>query len=194
MPRLIFATCALLILLFQDLVGEERSEKTGFRKVTWGMTKHEVMATEPGSPAADTPELLGYSGKVAEFPVMILYRFSDDRLVGGGYSFQQEYINKNSYITDYESLKSTLIGLYGDPTEDQTVWKSDLFRKDPNNWGMAVSVGNLAYRSEWQAGATKIVLTLAGENFELELLMFFYGPEFDTLMRDEREREARQNF
>jgi hypothetical protein len=48
-------------------------------------------------------------------------------------------------------------------------WQSDLYQDDPNEWGFAVSHGDLSIFTSWEDADSKITLGLHGDNFEVHL-------------------------
>jgi hypothetical protein len=92
-----------------------------FRKTTWGMTKAQVLATEPLKPVIRDDEagltVVAYkSVTVAGMTGNLVYIFAEDKLVRAKYMFEEEHSNKTDHITDYETLDDTLGEKYGKPS------------------------------------------------------------------------------
>jgi len=141
-----------------------------FRNVAWGMTRAEVLAIEKeGRYLAQSGNQLLYDDlKVEGLDTLLSYNFNiEGKLYSAGYRFQQQHSNPTIYIYDYNNVKDKLIETYGAPSSDKIVWADDLWKDDPNNWGMAVITGYLIYLAEWQTEATEIALFLSGDNYEV---------------------------
>ena len=145
-----------------------------FRGVTWGMTVDEVKQIEPGKVLDENENMFVYAVTIAGKEAFLFYKHMNDRVIGGGYSFQEKYADKNAYISDYEDLKNQLIGEYGGPNSDEVIWKNNLYREDLDKHGAAVGKGYLVYWADWNAGNTRIELALHGNN-DLHVLAMKYN-------------------
>jgi hypothetical protein len=108
-------------------------------------------------------------------PCLISYYFAENQLVAGRYIFLSEHSNKNLYINDYDDIKESLIKKYGQPNVDRPVWNNDLYKNDPSEWGMAISVGHLSYTAGWQLANTQIILHLGGDNYDITLGLDYHS-------------------
>ncbi len=106
------------------------------------------------------------------------YDFADGKLFGGGYVFIEEHTNKNDYISDYNNVKEILTREYGSPTIDSTEWRNDLYKNDPQYWGLAISKGHLIYLNTWETQTTEIVLILGGDNFKIKFVAGYTSNNF----------------
>lgn len=167
-------TSALLIALL--MTGSAlATDAPDFRNARWGMTMEEVMAAET---EVVLSVVTGYSTLagdcvVAGHPVSVFYEFTDSQLSEAFYAFLDEHINDNLYIDDFEDLKGLLTLKYGPPVVDTAVWKRNLYRNDPDQWGFAVLCGDLKLRAEWDAPRTRVVLYLTGDNYEAHLWLTY---------------------
>ena len=149
-------------------------EKATFRKTTWGMSIEEVKISESLKNFKQGKDALFFYGTTIALKNMtIWYYFINNQLVSAGYLLEESYINKNHYIDDYEYFKKILTEKYSHPKTDETFWKNDLFKANYPDWGRAVSIGHLAYRSVWEFPRTKIMVGLMGDNFEINLLITY---------------------
>lgn len=140
-----------------------------FRKACWGMTKEQVLASETAESIAKNKEReLAYKGSVNDLDCKIIYVFAYDTLVKARYLINEEHSNKNEYITDYEKLKEILNKKYGDPTKDRTTWLSSIYKDNSRDWGLAISLGQLVYFTEWDTESTQIWLMLQGDNHKIQ--------------------------
>jgi hypothetical protein len=172
--RIIF----VLVLFFPIQVNSQYD----FRKTNWGMTKEQVLASETTElMPQDEDRALSYKGSVNDLDCGIKYVFAYDTLVRARYSIYEEHSNKNEYITDYEKLKEILNNKYGNPTKDRTTWLSSIYKDNPKDWGLAVSIGHLAYFSEWDTESTKIWLMLQGDNHEIQFTVEYTSIKYSYL-------------
>lgn len=141
-----------------------------FRSNTWGESIQNVEKIE-GVPIEKSQGFLAYDGSLLTYPVMIAYRFNDDKLYRGMYVFNQAHVDAKAFITDFKMIEEELINKYGKPSEQFETWTDDLYKDDPSDWGMAIKVGDLTYISTWEIQETEIVLILAGDNFEASLFL-----------------------
>jgi hypothetical protein len=54
-------------------------------------------------------------------------------------------------------------------------WKDNLYRDDKNNWGLAISTGDLSYGLIWETPTTDIELILDGNNYEVNLRIRYFS-------------------
>lgn len=132
-----------------------------FRNTRWGMVKSAVKVTEFGQPVQDKDDLLAYADVVGgDMDVLVAYIFSQGKLVRGKYLFYTEHTNKNDYMSYYNKYKEIMNLKYGSPKSDEEIWHDNLYRGKPEKLGLALSLGQLAYRSRWENETTEIILTL----------------------------------
>ncbi len=58
------------------------------------------------------------------------------------HGFKEKHSNDNLYITDYNSLVSSLPGKYGEPKSQDALWSDKLFKDDPEDYGFAIAIGH----------------------------------------------------
>ncbi len=166
-----------------------------FRDVTWGDTKAEVRASETFDFLAEQGNATVFTGKVSGKEVGVVYQFlPDDRLFKAAYVFSEKYTNRNTYIRDYEEVSATLERLYGTPTLNETDWSNDLYQDDPQDYGMAVAVGHLAYRAEWETETTFIRHVLTGNNFEINHGVSYSSTELADAGQEQEQQEEDDAF
>lgn len=149
-----------------------RISQVGFRECTWGSSEDQVKKSErseffqkqKGNTGLD---ILGYNGNAGGMDCLIAYYFAENQLVEGRYIFIEDHVNKNLYIDDFNKVKSNIVEKYGAPTQDQMIWKNDLYKDDLSDWGTAISAGHLIYAAVWELPLTKISLQLSGDNFKI---------------------------
>ena len=168
------------------------SAKDHFRKASWGMSKAQVKATEPEKPEHETDDELFYPDKILNMKVYAAFLFTHDKLVMGKYIVIDEHTNKNDFILDYERLKDALCEKYGDPKDQDRVWRDNLYKKDFSDWGLAVSIGHLKYTATWETEDTIVFLLLAGENYDIKLIVEYISKElreYNLKFRQEKEKK-----
>ncbi|QDG51132.1 hypothetical protein FIV42_10410 [Persicimonas caeni] len=166
------------------------SEDTHFRDARWGMSRQQVKQLEDEDPIAEEELIVGYVDQLLGLKAGVYYVFIDNQLVRGVYGIIEDHTNDNEYIADYEDLKEALTRKYGEPEQDQVIWKSNTYRDHPDHWGMAVSMGDLTYLSTWAQSETDITLSLTGDNFESHLQVQYTSQELEHLIEEYRQRKV----
>ena len=174
-----------------------KSTKYHFRETKWGMSKNAVKATEKLDKVAENiteyRQGFAFNASVTGLQCFIHYYFTeDDKLALGLYDFTEEYTNLNKHIDDYNSIKSLLTKKYGKPLDlPEIVWNNDLYRNDPSGYGMSVSLGYHTYMAKWHTNDTEIVLSLTGDNFEVNLTVRYESKFFyKQLLKSVQEKNA----
>ncbi len=170
-----------------------------FRKVRWGMSKAEVIASEehefkivPGSGGEGL--ISKKKHRVANLDALIAYVFAEDKLIRAVYLFQEVHTNRNDYIMDFKNVKELLTKKYGEPVEDTVLWRSDLFKNDYDQWGTATSIGHTYFYSQWDAGETFVVTSLSGENYEITCKLEYSSKDLAELGRKKDEESAMEGL
>ncbi len=105
-------------------------EPTDFREAHWGMSKAQVLATEPARPSevreSGGEVVVRYDGvKIEELEASAVYIFAQDQLVRAKYLLPAEHENLNDFIGDYHTVEAVLKSTYGEPTSQKAVWLDD---------------------------------------------------------------------
>lgn len=153
------------------------SEGQDFRKFDWKTQKAEVLKRETLPLVVERPDMLGYSSQFLSRTVLVMYGFERGRLVRGGYRFLSDYADKNMYISEYRRLVAYLKKAWGDPFREVSSWKNPLFRKNPAEWGLAVSVGHLAFQTVWENGRSVMAAELKGQDHDVTFVLEYYDLE-----------------
>lgn len=158
----------------------EADEKLAFRNTYWGMTKDQVKATEEEKPIHETEDLIIYEDTLMGYDVSYAYIFANSNylLNRSAYTFKIVHTNDNDYINDFEDIKEKVADKYGKPMEDNIIWKTSTFKDYPDNYGMAVGMGHLLYKTVWESEDTNIMLLLQGDNYEITLQLIYWSKEF----------------
>jgi len=165
-----------------------------FRNSRWGMNKSQVKQTEKIELVNESKDMLIYKGTVADFNCAIVYIFAYDKLVRTKYVIDEEHVYKNDYIYDYVKLKDGLQKKYGKPKDSKSIWKNDLYKDEPQDWGLAISIGHLVYFTTWETPRTIITLALYGENYEITLAIEYKSKELAELEEKKKEDEVFDDF
>jgi hypothetical protein len=164
------------VLISQAYSSQEQPAKKNFRDASWGMTMESVLQLESKQPDSKGKnrigmDLIAYAGQAGNLDCLYVYFFAENKLVQGRYMFTGEHVNENAYIEDFNTVKKSLTDKYGKPKEDRMVWRNNLYKDDPDHWGMAVSAGHLIYEANWVTEDTDILLHLTGDNFKITHLL-----------------------
>lgn len=187
--RFVLAMC--VVIVFAEI---SSAEEFNFRKTRWGMSQAQVKSSESLESAKEDPNFLGYRTSVIGKNVFMAYYFINNQLVRTRYILAEEHSNKNDYISDYNAFKDILTKKYGQPSDEQTFWKNDLYKDDYSDWGMAISVGHLAYFSSWETQDTEIDSMLAGENFRINCIVEYCSKELKDIEKKAEEKKALESF
>lgn len=172
-----------------------------FRKTTWGMNHEEVMQSEENLSTFledyRTESELAFQGEASGIPCYILYEFTEDKLTNSVYWFNisdKFYDDKNNHISDYSNLKEKLIGKYGNPSMDKQTWDNDLYKNNPENWGVAISLSHLSFITGWDTSTTLIGLFLNGEDNGVNLCISYKSKELKDLDEKTNENKSLDDF
>jgi hypothetical protein len=189
-------------LILVSKTDTQHKAKYTFRKTLWGMTKESVKISEKKEPALDQEATLAYQDTLIGLNMGVYYYFVNNKLVRSGYGIIEKHSNRNLYIKDYDKIKEALIEKYGDPSDKwvngkkykEIVWLNDLYKDDPSHWGLAISIGHLAYQLIWITEETEIYLHLTGDNYEIQLLVSYISRELKDLEEKKDKEEKLKKF
>jgi len=178
----------LILLLSHSYAGEIKFSYD-FRKTNWGMTQDQVKASELDKPAVQSVDVLVYYDNIAQLKAEILYNFTDTLLTAAIYKIKVRHTNSNAYIEDFNKLKKLLNKKYSAPITDKKIWKKDLYRDDPSQYGFAISLGHLLYITQWQNSDTEITIFLNGNNYKNSLVIAYQGLKYKNKVENQNEKE-----
>ncbi|MHB0958288.1 MAG: DUF4339 domain-containing protein [Pirellulaceae bacterium] len=161
-----------------------------FRNVKWGMSSENVRRQETAELVHESPDTLGYKETIANSNCTVLYIFVDNMLVRTKYVITERHSNNTEHITDYESLGMLLSQKYGSPTDVKILWKNDLYKDDPAEYGTAIAVGHLSMYEEWDTPITTVFHYLNGDNFAIKHGVEYIGKAYEKLEDGARTRET----
>lgn len=131
----------------------------------WGSSPETLRGTITGDVERDERDALVVARQFADHGILEGYDFREGSLIAGQYLVLQRPVNGlNEFIDYYGALKTSLTDTYGRPTEDQSVWKNDLYQPLPDYWGIAVQMGHLSYAARWDTPDGMISIELTGNH------------------------------
>ena len=160
-----------------------------FRDCEWDSTVEDVMEKEITS---DMIEGIDYyyeddvltiiDGSVAGYDCYTYFAFNEQgKFVRGMYSLKEEHSNQSDYYQDYVDLVELYVEKYGDDYEEAAIWKDETFKNDIQNWGHAVSVGDVKFGTMWtDENGTTIVMALAGDNYEISTSIAYTSAKYES--------------
>jgi hypothetical protein len=140
-----------------------------FRSTRWGMDRAQVVAAEAAPPSQirerGSEIVLRYeSARLAGLDCRVVYILAKDKLVRAKYVFQREHGEKNDFLADFTMVDAFLMGSMERPTEQRVLWRNDGYKTEPQHYGVAVSLGQLLYSTQWKGIRTVVTHALTGEN------------------------------
>jgi hypothetical protein len=168
-----------------------------FRKAVWGMSPSEVKTGEAQKPVLEKDQglkrIVAYSDHIIGLECAVYYIFVQNQLIRAKYLILEDHSNKSEYLLDFTALEKALTEKYGKPTKQETLWKNDLFRTEPQQWGLAVSAGHLMKYSSWETARTVISIIIKGDNYEVSLGVEYSGKILSELEEsaDKKEQEGK---
>lgn len=165
-----------------------------FRNTLWGMSVEQVKSSEKIKPEIEEKNRLGYKTNLLGKDMILLYIFVENKLVRAKYILKERHMNKNDYINDFMVFKEVLTKKYGLPNQNEVIWKKDLYKDDPQNYGLAISMGHCLYYSSWDTNKTEITLGLFGDNFDVTCGIEYVGKDYRELEEKEEEKKALESF
>lgn len=173
------------------------TQTTHFRQTTWGMSGEEVRATEstPPIPQFETDTLYAYNDTLLGYKVVVVYRFvhPHKQLWQAKYLLNEEFTNKNNYLLTYNEWVKALTEKYGAVTEKKVLWQNNLYRDDPEQYGMAISVGHLQAFNTWELNNTTITAAIYGEKFGITTVVEYTTTDDALLQQINKLTEEQQN-
>jgi len=175
------------------LHSQTTADQFTFRKTKWGMTRQQVAASE--SPmkieTGDGGTKIGGFLTIDGRKMGVLYDFAEDRLARASYVLAEKYNEPTAYTAVLRSIEDALTEKYGPPVRNILRWDNDLYKNNPDRYGMALSAGHLLLGHEWETGETKIVTVAHGQNFSISLMVRYTSKKFETALTDADNRAHR---
>lgn len=193
MKRFLLFCIALVVAGCGSVAHSADQPAYDFRKIRWGMNPDQVKATE-GKPVSDSQGVLAYDVTVDGYDVSLYYTFVESQLVSAMYAFKVKHNNPQEYLDDFAKVKAILQQKYGVPKIDKMEWKDNLYKNDPEHWGLAVSVGVMICRTIWENNSTQIGEALWGDNFEVKFAVRYSSKALAGLAASVEKKNAQDVF
>ncbi|MGZ5944118.1 MAG: hypothetical protein ACXWN8_17085, partial [Isosphaeraceae bacterium] len=159
-----------------------------------GMDRAQVVAIEAKQPSqvreSGSEIVLRYeSARLAGLDCRVVYILAKDKLVRAKYVFQREHAEKNDFLADFTMVDAFLTGTLERPTEQRVLWRNDAYKTEPQHYGVAVSLGQLLYSTQWKGMRTVVTHALTGENgaitHEIEYVSVDLEPWEDQITKEQ---------
>ena len=170
-------------------------ENYNFRYSRWGMAAEDVIASEKKlDPVESNQNIIRYKTEILGKHVELAYLFSQNKLIGSLYKLEDNYLNSNHFLTTYNRFKAALAEKYGSPKEETTHWNNETFRNVSQKKGLALSLGQVEYFSDWETPSTKISLSLKEENYYVLCVIEYWSKEFAYLAEEANKEDTIDPF
>ena len=149
---------------------DEDEEKTidEFNGYKWGTKISDIKQAEISEDLeegtdyaiADDYLLIG-NQEIAGLTAFAVYSYNDDEVLSAGqYALREQHTELNNYYDDYIDLVQSFSSVYGEPEFTGYRWYDDTYKDDPSNWGLAISMGHVSFKTIWkdQSGNTLYIL------------------------------------
>lgn len=164
-----------------------------YKGTKWGMSPEEVKTAIPDVEWQGRV-ILFYLDTLAQKDAAVIFIFTQDKLARVAIVFAEKYINRNNYILDYQELKEILSQKYGKPIEDKTYWKNNLYKDDPDDYGIAIAAGHLTLYAFWETSETKIDLECSGEKSKIGIKILYTSKRLKHLIDAAKKSEIQEDF
>ncbi len=163
-----------------------------FRGFAWGSPFTQVQKNEKSKFVSnDKDDILLFQDVLAGADCDVIYQFNDNnKLVSGTYIFTKKYSNPQLYLKDYSNFKQLLTQKYGKPKSENEEWSSNTTPADKENYGQAITDGNLSLNSVWMNDRTIIKITLVTFNQHPSLQIHYTAKSLDELENKEELKSA----
>ena len=153
------------------------SYSADFRNTTWGMTKEQVKKTENIELVKEDQDNISYIETVVSYPALVLYKFHDNKLIWGSYSFKQVNDKDDEYLEDFINFEKAISDKYGEGKKlDRWNNADSEFKNDP---ARAVRAGDLIMWRSWETPTTKIKLIMYGYNDQFNIDTYYFGKKYE---------------
>lgn len=146
-------------------------EDFDFRNTKWGMSKKDVLASEPDEPVVNTDTQIGYFTEILDKNIYVGFIFKNEQLVSALYALRDMRENLDDSFKDFEDFKQILTMKYGDPNAAQgDAWsKSSLGDEDAleallldrSKYEEALRQGDIIHAALWKTEDTWIKIALS---------------------------------
>lgn len=124
--------------------------------------------------------------EIAGLTASATYRYNDDEiLTAGQYTLKEQHTELNDYYDDYVDLVQSFSSVYGKPEFTGYDWDDNTYKNDPSNWGLALSLGNVEFKTGWKdANGNTIYIWMRGGISNITTAIYFSSIDFVSLPID----------
>ncbi|MDJ0831152.1 MAG: hypothetical protein QNI92_14965 [Desulfobacterales bacterium] len=168
----------LLLFGFIVIVGLTAADTANAKEFTfdptyWGASMIEIQYLEPLPLLKKKINALIYQGTMAGLPAFISFQFENDRLIRCICVIDTLYDQPSAYISDYETIKNSMVVQYGKPDADLVSWKDKTYRNQPQMHAQAMVMGHVTFYTSWVFGVTEITAIMNGSDQEIKHVIEF---------------------
>lgn len=130
------------------------------RGFIWDVRQQDVLRFEKAPLIRQEEDALFYAAELYKRESTIGYAFIDDKLSRIRIDIHQHYTNPQDWIDLLADVKLDLSEKWGEPLTEEFIWHDEKERNFPDNWGVAVMIGDLDIRMQWVHAETVLTVTL----------------------------------
>ena len=155
----------------QSIEGEDLDrilDQANVRGFIWGLPKEIIRAEEKGEFVEESEEgdVLFFLDKIRGMHVSLNYEFEDNKLHRVRIFSENGYPLPSHRLDDLMQMKRDLVQRFGEPIDEQMIWKNNKNKMFPDMWGYDVLLGDLKIIINWESSDT-LVTAYLGEGKEL---------------------------
>jgi len=173
---------------WEKLINNNSMNGFDFRRINWGMDINTVKESEPfewekGELDVNTQYLFSHIDLLGE-ETMLAYYFNLNRVYQTRYMITEKHSNKTEYWQFYKRLISELKNKYGNSASchtGQPVWLNELNKDNPDDWGTAISTGDMHAVAKWELPETTIIAIIKGNNHDIDLWLEFKAKNINVI-------------
>lgn len=153
---------AIVILITINNQINAQTKSNDFRNFNWRTPLSEVQKNEKSNFVNEEKgDLLKYEDQLGGSDCYVIYTFNDNnKLISGNYVFTKKYSNSQLYLHDYAKFEKLLTEKYGKAKLTKDDWSENTTPTEKENYGQAVSSGNLTLNTIWETERSIIKITL----------------------------------
>lgn len=166
-------------------IADKRAMAGDVRGLVWGVTSEDVEGFENDLERLGRHEdKIVYTTKDFDFPASVIYQFYKDQLTRADVEYEQIQTIPQEYLNDYMALQDKISEIYGEPVSDEVNWRSDMYKNDPERWGLAVMMGALRLQTMWSTPRSVITLDFRGKRMKQSMRVTYISK---TIIRAEED-------
>jgi len=174
--RLLLLAISLLCLCYPYIAMAQNITPTDIRGLIWGLPPEIVKQHEKTTFLGQEGNYLLYLDEIYGLRTTISYGFKDDKLAHVQYFMNKKYFIHQKRLDDFMMIKQGLIAQYGQPVDEDLIWRNRETQNFPDEWGWGVYRGELFIKTYWQTSDTNIVLYLGAKTPYKPQLFVTFSP------------------